>query len=196
MAENQNQLTEPTAGALQASQQRVQNWFKTTAPTLTWATLDSPLGTLFLARNITGICNLDFGIDESQFMDVLDPMARTEHDPNPLYTTMKQLEEYFAGRRQHFDIAVDLSQMTHFQRSVLHTAETIPAGNIWTYGEVAKQIGKPKASRAVGQALGRNPIPIIVPCHRVIGSNGQMVGYSGGGGIESKKWLLRLEGAL
>ena len=196
MAENNYRLTEPSQAALLTSRQRMQDWFKATAPTINWATLDSPLGTIYMARNTAGICKLDFGTDEDGFMEALDPLARTEHDPNPLSTTMKQLDEYFTGRRQRFDVPVDLSQVTDFQRDVLHAAETIPAGAVWTYGDVAKQIGKPQASRAVGQALGRNPIPIIVPCHRVIGSNGQMVGYSGGGGIESKKWLLRLEGAL
>ena len=195
MTENLNR-NEPMSTSLQESRQRLQNWFKVTAPTLSWATLDSPLGTIYLARNEAGICNLDFGIDENQFMEILDPLARTERNPNALSKPMKQLDEYFEGHRQQFDVPVDLSQMTDFQRSVLYAAETIPSGKIWTYGEVARQIGKPKASRAVGQALGSNPIPIIVPCHRVIGSNGQMVGYSGGGGIESKKWLLRLEGAL
>jgi O-6-methylguanine DNA methyltransferase len=192
----ENFLTEPTQAALHESQRRLHTWFEATAPTINWAALDSPLGTIYLARSVAGICKVDFGVDEDQFMETVDPLARTEHDPNRLYAAMKQLDEYFAGQRQHFDIPVDLSEVTDFQRSVLHAAETIPAGNMWTYGEVAKQIGKPQASRAVGQALGRNPIPIIVPCHRVIGSNGQMVGYSGGGGIESKKWLLRLEGAL
>jgi methylated-DNA-[protein]-cysteine S-methyltransferase len=80
--------------------------------------------------------------------------------------------------------------------SVLQTARRIPMGSVWTYGQVARTIGQPKASRAVGQALGRNPIPIVIPCHRVVAADGGLGGYSGGGGLESKRLLLRLEGAL
>ena len=79
---------------------------------------------------------------------------------------------------------------------MLQTARNIPQGTLWTYGQVAQAIGKPKASRAVGQALGRNPVPIVIPCHRVIASDGSLGGYSGGGGLESKRFLLGLEGAL
>ena len=86
--------------------------------------------------------------------------------------------------------------MTAFQQRVLHLTSAIPAGALRTYGQLARDVGSPHASRAVGQALGRNPVPIVIPCHRVVGSNGRLTGYSGGRGIESKRWLLRLEGAL
>lgn len=186
----------PTQAEITESRARVQQWFAQTAPLIEWAAMESPLGVLYIARNAAGVCNLDFGVDEMKFVERIDPLAHTHRNPDALATAMAQLEEYFAGRRRRFEVAVDLSQMTPFQRSVLHTAETIPTGNVWTYGQVAQYIGKPRASRAVGQALGNNPIPIIVPCHRVIGKDGSMTGYSGGGGVESKKWLLRLEGAL
>lgn len=187
---------EPVRHEIETSRQRVQQWFVRTAPLIEWTAMESPLGILYMARNIVGLCSLDFGTDESAFVERLDPLAHTARNPDSLAPAMTQLEEYFAGQRQRFDLPVDISQMTAFQRSVLDMTRTISAGNVWTYGQVAQHIGKPRASRAVGQALGRNPIPIIVPCHRVIGKDGQMVGYSGGGGVESKKWLLRLEGAL
>lgn len=186
----------PTQSEIQASRQHVLEWFVKSAPLVEWAAMDSPLGTLYLAKNVAGLCSLDFGTDESTFVEHLDPLARTARVTDALAPVMRQLEQYFAGKRHQFEVRVDLSRMTAFQRDVLDTAQTIPAGRVWTYGQVAQHIGKPKASRAVGQALGSNPIPIIVPCHRVIGSNGQMTGYSGGGGIADKKWLLRLEGAL
>ena len=186
----------PTPSEIQASHQHVLEWFAKSAPLVEWAAMDSPLGTVYLARNVAGLCSLDFGTDESTFVEHLNPLARTERDTDALAPVIRQLEQYFAGKRHKFNVPVDLSQMTEFQQDVLDTAQTIPSGKVWTYGQVAQHIGKPRASRAVGQALGSNPIPIIVPCHRVIGSNGQMTGYSGGGGIEDKKWLLRLEGAL
>ena len=108
---------------------------------------------------------------------------------------MKQVKEYLEGQRTRFDLALDMSRMSEFQRRVLSIALKIPRGKYLTYGDVAKAIGKPQASRAVGQALGHNPVPIVIPCHRVLGSDGSLHGYSGGGGIQTKAWLLQLEGA-
>ena len=102
-----------------------------------------------------------------------------------------QLREYFAGRRQSFDVELNL-QGTEFQLAVWNELLRIPYGDTITYAELARRIGKPSAIRAVGAANGANPIPVIVPCHRVIGSNGTLTGY--GGGIERKQWLLALEG--
>jgi methylated-DNA-[protein]-cysteine S-methyltransferase len=86
--------------------------------------------------------------------------------------------------------------MSEFQRRVLNIALKIPRGKVLTYGDVAKAIGKPQASRAVGQALGHNPVPIVIPCHRVLGADGSLHGYSAGGGLQTKAWLLQLEGAV
>jgi methylated-DNA-[protein]-cysteine S-methyltransferase len=108
---------------------------------------------------------------------------------------MRQVREYLDGKRTKFDLPLDMSTMTDFQRQVLTAALKIPRGQWLTYGEVAKAIGRPQASRAVGQALGHNPVPIVIPCHRVLGSDGSLHGYSGGGGIQTKAWLLKLEGA-
>jgi methylated-DNA-[protein]-cysteine S-methyltransferase len=108
---------------------------------------------------------------------------------------LRQVQEYLDGKRTRFDLALDMSTMSEFQRRVLSIALKIPRGKYLTYGDVAKAIGKPQSSRAVGQALGHNPVPIVIPCHRVLGSDGSLHGYSGGGGIRTKAWLLRLEGA-
>lgn len=104
-----------------------------------------------------------------------------------------QLREYFGGERTEFDLAVD-AVGTPFQRTVWDQLSTIDYGTTWTYGQLARAIGQPTASRAVGLANGRNPVSIIVPCHRVIGADGSLTGY--GGGIENKKTLLRLEGSV
>ena len=109
---------------------------------------------------------------------------------------MAQLREYFAGKRRRFDLPVDLSALTPFQRSVLGITCRIAPGKVWTYHRVAKAMRRPHSSRPVGQALARNPIPIVIPCHRVIASDGALRGYSGGSGLKAKRWLLQLEGAL
>jgi methylated-DNA-[protein]-cysteine S-methyltransferase len=103
---------------------------------------------------------------------------------------------YFTDPGYRFELPVDLDRLTPFQVTVLQAARSIPSGSVWTYGQLARTIGSPKASRAVGQALGRNPVPIVIPCHRVVASDGSLGGYSGGGGLQSKRFLLGLEGAI
>jgi methylated-DNA-[protein]-cysteine S-methyltransferase len=189
-------LGDPKKAAILASRSKVTRWFVQTAPLIRWDVIDSPLGRLYIAANDRGLCGLDFGISQADFIRQLDPMAHTEQARETLAPVSRQLQEYFAGERLRFDIPLDLERMTSFQANVLQAARRIPAGSVRTYGEVAKTIGKPRASRAVGQALGRNPLPIVIPCHRVIGSDGSLGGYSGSGGLESKRYLLTLEGAL
>ncbi|HLV36961.1 MAG TPA: methylated-DNA--[protein]-cysteine S-methyltransferase [Spirillospora sp.] len=196
MTDKHMHLIDPPQAEIEKSRRRVMAWFASAAPLIQWAATESPLGTIYLARNAAGLCKLNFGVTETAFIEHLDPAARTEYNEEALAPVIAQLQEYFAGKRRRFDVPVDFSQMTPFQQNVLQTTVTIPAGKVLTYGQMARTIGKPRASRAVGQALGSNPVPIIVPCHRVIGSDGSMTGYSGGGGVASKKWLLRLEGAL
>jgi len=111
----------------------------------------------------------------------------------PLSAAIRQLREYFAGSRRAFDLPLRLHG-TSFQSSVWRELHGIPFGRTWTYAELARRIGKPAASRAVGLANGANPISIIVPCHRVIGSDGSLTGY--GGGLERKRWLLEHEGGV
>jgi methylated-DNA-[protein]-cysteine S-methyltransferase len=109
----------------------------------------------------------------------------------PLAETVRQLAEYFAGARRAFDLPMRLKG-TAFQQRVWRELTEIPYGETWSYGQLAQRINKPSASRAVGLANGRNPISILVPCHRVIGANGSLTGY--GGGLERKQWLLAHEG--
>lgn len=106
-----------------------------------------------------------------------------------------ELEEYFRGRRRSFSVQPDLSGLAPFQRSVLEATAAVPPGAVVTYGEIARRIGRPRAVRAVGTALARNPVPLIVPCHRVLPAGGRLGNYSGGG-PEVKRWLLELEGVL
>ena len=110
-----------------------------------------------------------------------------------LARTRRQLEEYFAGNRTTFDVAL-AAQGTGFERRVWGALQAIPYGTTLSYGELARRLGDGRATRAVGAANGRNPIPIIVPCHRVVGSRGELTGF--GGGIDRKRWLLEHEGAL
>lgn len=105
-----------------------------------------------------------------------------------------QLHEYFAGRRRTFDLPLSLTGCGEFQRQVLAEVAAIPFGMTESYGRIAARVGRPQASRAVGQANGRNPISLLIPCHRVIGSNGTLTGY--GGGLPAKTWLLQHEGVL
>lgn len=108
-----------------------------------------------------------------------------------LISVVKELQEYFAGKRIKFDINLSSNQGTAFQKAVWKEMYKIPYGKTVTYGELAAKVGKPKAARAIGGACNRNPIPIIVPCHRVVGANGSLTGYAGG--IDTKKFLLDLE---
>ena len=138
--------------------------------------METPVGTLTPRFDEQGrLCELRFG----------GPGMELEH---PVIT---QLREYFAGKRTTFDLELAM-QGTPFQLAVWNELRKIPYGHTISYAELAHRIGKPSAVRAVGAANGANPIPVIVPCHRVIGANGSLTGY--GGGIERKQWLLALEG--
>ncbi|CAG0928573.1 Methylated-DNA--protein-cysteine methyltransferase [Thermoflexales bacterium] len=155
------------------------------------------VGSLFVAVNDRGLVALDFGLSEQEFVARVSHRMRATliRSDDAVAEAMKQVKEYLEGQRTKFDLPLDFSTMSEFQRRVLTIALKIPRGKYLTYGEVAKAIGKPQASRAVGQALGHNPVPIVIPCHRVLGSDGSLHGYSGGGGLQTKAWLLQLEGA-
>jgi len=104
------------------------------------------------------------------------------------------LQKYFAGERVGFDLPIDRSRFTPFQDEVYGEVSRIPYGNVKSYGEIAALIGRPRSARGVGAAMAHNPLPIIIPCHRVVGSSGKLTGYSAAGGVSSKKWLLLMEG--
>ena len=148
--------------------------------------LDTPIGDLLLAGDDEALCLVGFPQGSMR----REPDADWIYSEKPFAEARKQLTEYFAGDRQSFDLNLRPSG-TEFQLRVLDELQKIPYGSTTTYGDVAQRIGRPKAVRAVGAANGRNPIPIIIPCHRVIGSTGKMTGF--GGGIPTKEALLRLE---
>jgi methylated-DNA-[protein]-cysteine S-methyltransferase len=148
--------------------------------------LDTPIGELLLAGDDDVLCLV--GFPEGSMRK--DPEPDWIYNEKPLAAARQQLAEYFAGERREFDLSLRLSG-TEFQMSVLRALQQIPYGETTSYAEIAERIGRPKAVRAVGAANGRNPIPIIVPCHRVIGSHGELTGF--GGGLDTKEALLRLE---
>ncbi len=148
--------------------------------------IDSPLGRLLLAGDAAGLRLL--GLQAGTQPVVIDP--QWQRDETAFVEAAVQLEEYFAGARRRFDLEL-APEGTPFQREVWQALITIPYGETRSYGEVARQIGRPKAVRALGAANGRNPLPILVPCHRVIGADGGLAGYSGG--LEIKNRLLELE---
>ncbi len=159
---------------------------------------ESPVGPLLVAVGRDGLVAIEFGQDEAGFVDRLSnrtgsPVWKSQQH---VAEAVGQLNQYMNGKRRGFELAVDLSGLTTFQRQVLKAALKVPAGVVATYGEIARHIGKPRAARAVGQALARNPIPIVVPCHRVVAADGTLTGYSGGAGVETKRRLLHLEGAM
>jgi methylated-DNA-[protein]-cysteine S-methyltransferase len=155
------------------------------------------LGDIYLAQSSKGICRLEFGkVTERRFLEQLaedfGPEASFEMRSLPIVAV--QLRKYLAGQSTSFSLEVDIRRLTPFERSVLRQTMKIPYGKTASYGQIAERVGKPKAYRAVGNALGANPIPIIIPCHRVIASDGGLGGY--GGGLPYKKKLLSLEGAI
>jgi len=152
--------------------------------------LETPIGALRLAASDEGLVAVLFPID-AQELPLLQGTARARAHLAEAFTA---LEEYFAGRRTAFDGVKLAPSGTEFQQQVWQALSRIPFGRTVTYAHIASRIGRPKAVRAVGLANGQNPLPIIVPCHRVIGSNGALTGF--GGGLPTKKWLLEFEGAL
>jgi len=156
---------------------------------LATAVIETPIGELRAAATDHGLCALLFPNKEMKWPEKEGSASARKH----LDATRKALKEYFAGRREEFsDIVLDMHG-TAFQRSVWAALLTIPFGETRSYGDIARQIGNPKAVRAVGLANGQNPVPVIVPCHRVIGANGKLTGF--GGGLDTKQWLLAHEGA-
>ncbi len=188
----------PDQATLSAAQRRVARMLaQERSASAYYAKYHHPLvGPLFLAASDAGLVALNFGVSEPEFIDQLLKLGfRPRPDGEQLAVVAGQVSEYLDGRREGFEVQVDLSHLTEFQRAVLRAAMSIPRGQVATYGRIAQQIGKPRAARAVGQALGRNPIPIVIPCHRVVASDGGLQGYSGGGGVRTKARLLALEGA-
>jgi methylated-DNA-[protein]-cysteine S-methyltransferase len=151
-----------------------------------WTEIDSPIGKLLLVGTDSKLTHLGFQSGPKPM--TIDP--KWIENVEPFAEVIRQLEAYFAGELMEFNVPL-APDGTAFQRDVWNALREIPYGETTSYGELARQIGNPKAARAVGAANGRNPIPVIVPCHRVIGSTGSMIGF--GGGISIKEKLLALE---
>jgi methylated-DNA-[protein]-cysteine S-methyltransferase len=163
-----------------------------------YATVDSPLGPLVVAATPRGLVRVAYteAVPED---DVLEDLAarvspRVLEAPARVDEPRRELDEYFAGRRKEFDLPIDWSTLRGFTRKVLRETARIDFGELRSYAEVASAAGSPRAVRAAGNALGANPMPVVVPCHRVVRTGGALGGYTGG--LERKEFLLRLEGSL
>ncbi|HET7522196.1 MAG TPA: methylated-DNA--[protein]-cysteine S-methyltransferase [Bacillales bacterium] len=165
-------------------------------PVVFYGEMESPIGPLTVVRTTKGVCKLEFGSVEETYPGihvwVKKHFLKSDmvHDSEPVSPAVRQLNEYFRGERFSFDLPLVLIG-TSFQKKVWEALTHIGYGETRTYKEVAQSLGAGKAVRAVGNANNKNPIPIIIPCHRVIGSNGSLVGY--GGGIDKKQYLLEIE---
>jgi len=155
---------------------------------LSYKTIESAVGQLKLVASDEGLVAILWEHDSPRRVRLNDLVADERHPV--LVQTEKQLSEYFAGKRKTFSVALDM-RGTRFQKNVWEALLAIPFGETRSYGQLAKQLGNPRATRAVGAANGRNPLSIIVPCHRVIGSSGKLTGFAGG--LEAKAHLLNLE---
>jgi methylated-DNA-[protein]-cysteine S-methyltransferase len=154
--------------------------------------LNSPLGPMILAASPQGLCGVWFEGQRHGPTEARMQSWTTDRAHKLLQSAVQQLQAYFAGELTAFDVPLDLSAGTPFQQSVWRVLSTIPSGADQSYGDVARQLNNPQAVRAVGAAVGRNPLSIIVPCHRVLGAGGQLTGYAGG--LWRKQALLKLEG--
>src|SRR5436190_14734912 len=152
---------------------------------------ESPVGELFLASTDRGLCRISYRVEGQE-----EELARTYGVRvlrMPLDSVRRELDEYFEGHRREFDLSLDL-RVAPFHEAVLHELARVPYGRTETYGTLAAKVGRPRAARAVGPVMNRNPLPIVLPCHRIVGANGSLTGYAGG--LHVKRALLELEGAM
>jgi methylated-DNA-[protein]-cysteine S-methyltransferase len=157
---------------------------------------ESPIGDLLVAATDRGLCRISYDPQPEREAEWLAESfgVRVLRAAKPVDAVRRQLDEYFAGERTEFDLPLDLRPSAPFSRQVLRRLARVPYGEVTTYGTLAREAQRPQAARAVGTVMNRNPIPIVLPCHRVVGANGSLVGYAGG--LERKEQLLKLEGAL
>ncbi|OGO62080.1 MAG: hypothetical protein A2032_01790 [Chloroflexi bacterium RBG_19FT_COMBO_49_13] len=155
----------------------------------------SPIGRLWVAVTELGLMAVEWDMPQTDFIHLLERRFHADviYDETRTGEALNQLSEYLSGERHEFTIPLDLTGLSSFQVQALHLTSNIPYGQTCTYRDIATKMGKPKAARAVGRAEATNPIPLVIPCHRVLGSDGSLHGYGGPGGIKMKAWLLQLE---
>jgi methylated-DNA-[protein]-cysteine S-methyltransferase len=158
--------------------------------------IDTPVGQLLVAVTDHGVCEISYDPEPEREEEQLARAfgVRVLRSAKPTDEARRQLDEYFAGKRTDFELPLDLRQARDFGRAVLDELARVPYGELTTYGTLAARAGRPRAARAVGTVMNRNPVPIVLPCHRVVGSTGLLVGYAGG--LDRKRTLLELEGSL
>lgn len=184
-------LLEPTDTEWKSAHSSLMEAFASMRVFYEW--IDAPFGKVFLAKTERGLCWVSFRRKESDLVDDLEKRELLpEKGAGQLDPERRQFEEYFEGKRRHFELPVDIRWGTPFQRKVLEAANQIPFGQCECYTDVAERIGRPNAQRAVGNALGKNPVAIVIPCHRVVASGGRLGGYTGG--LDIKKTLMHIEG--
>ena len=161
---------------------------------------DTAIGSLLVAGEGRRLVAVKFGVDEQRLPRALEELHRELHGQFALMRNeakvaplMRQLRDYLANKRTAFDVDLELSWVTPFRREVLLACAAIPRGQVATYAELARRVGSPNAARAVGNTMRTNPIPIVIPCHRIVGSDGTLTGF--GGGLDVKARLLQMEGA-
>jgi len=162
---------------------------------LHWQYLHAPIGYVGMCSDKKDVREIISAASLEQLkaeMERRHPGIQMEESP-PGNLACVQLQEYFNGNRQQFDFPMELPHASDFAREILNALRNVPYGETVNYGELAKRAGRPLAARAVGRVMANNPLPIAIPCHRVIGKSGQMIGYSGGEGIKTKVWLLEFE---
>ncbi len=157
----------------------------------------TPLGKLWIAASERGLVALEDGMRRDQFNAyLLKRFTRAvEENPERVREAVRQVQDYLAGHRREFDLPIDWSGLTPFQQAALRATCSIPVGETRTYQQIASAIRHPRSARAVGRAEATNPLPLIIPCHRAVGTDGKLHGYGFGEGLKTKEWLLKLEGA-
>lgn len=153
---------------------------------------ESPLGVIWVAVSDQGLVSVSYGNEASDLArrrGFVEPQLSFERTSQAL----QQIEEYLQGERQKFTLSIDWTGLTPFQKQILEATCNIPFGETTTYKALALQAGKPRAARAVGRAQALNPMPLVIPCHRVVGTDGGLHGYNGPQGVQTKAWLLAME---
>ena len=160
--------------------------------------VESPIGRLWLAVSELGLAAIEGGLSQTEFEAYLVKRFKrpVQADPGRMEAAAGQIKRYLSGLQRTFTLEIDWTVMRPFQQAVLQATCEIPYGETRTYKEIAERIGRPHSARAVGRAEATNPMPLVIPCHRVIGVDGKLHGYGLAEGLKTKEWLLQMEGAI